>query len=66
MEIDGSNITNVSNGEGYYPTFSPDSQKIIFTANGEIYSVNIDGSNLIQLTDDRWDKKNPMFRPNPY
>lgn len=66
MGIDGSNIINVSHEFGYYPTFSPDSKKVIYKGgDDQLYSVNIDGSEKVQLTFDSGNKKDPMFRPIP-
>lgn len=56
-DADGSNPRLITQGPGLrsHPAWSPDGQKLVFvlgTPNqgGDIYSVNIDGSNLVNLT----------------
>jgi len=44
-------------------------QKIVFVSkaldkNGEIYIMNVDGTNIIQLTDDEYVKENPALSPD--
>jgi Tol biopolymer transport system component len=60
MDADGKNIVNVTNSPSFdgWPSWSPDSKKIVFTSNrsgkpnaGQLYSVNINGSGFQQLTD---------------
>jgi len=56
MNNDGSNQTELHNNLNQpsmligNPRFTPDGSKIIFGFGGEIYSINIDGTNLKQLT----------------
>lgn len=79
MNADGSNPTRVPNvnpiGGIFGPVFSPDGTKIAFTdignvtfgnATDEIFIVNIDGSNLIRLTDTPGPGGNfePKFHPD--
>ena len=60
MNADGTNQTRLTNNTAFdgWPSFSPDSQKIVFTslrdggANFEIYSMNADGTNQTRLTTD--------------
>lgn len=55
-ESDGSNMNIVSNPEflGHHPSFSPDGQKIAFcsyeTASWEVWTMNLDGSGVSQVT----------------
>jgi TolB protein len=60
MDIDGTNVVNISNSASFdgWPMWSPDSQKVVFASNrsgkpnsGQLYVCNIDGSELQQLTD---------------
>ena len=63
----GINKTNVTNNpiNDAHPSWSPDGSRIVFTSikegfnhitGMEIYSINIDGTGLVQLTDDfHWD-----------
>jgi TolB protein len=59
MDSSGQNsirLTN-NNNDDFYPKYSPNGQKIIFTQkhetsiNFQIYTINIDGTNLTKLTD---------------
>jgi Tol biopolymer transport system component len=61
MNIDGSGLKVIQSGpDARYPAFSSDGTKIFFnnttTSSGEfIYSVNVDGTNLKQLTQSNYD-----------
>ncbi len=52
LETKGMKI--ISNSNDVYPSWSPDSQQLVFnsdrTGASEIYKINLDGTNLIQLT----------------
>ena len=48
MRGDGTELTKVT--AGLFPDLSPDSTQISYAINQDIYVVNIDGSNLINLT----------------
>jgi Tol biopolymer transport system component len=57
MNADGSNQINLTAGQSgnFYPYWSPDGTKIVFTrfnseSNFDIYSMNADGSGRLQLT----------------
>jgi len=56
---DGSNEVDLSNSAAYdaWPSWSPDGSRIIFASNRgaltQIYVVNVDGSNLTRLVNDR-------------
>ena len=52
MNPDGSNKVRITNNKHYdgTPTLSPDGQRIAFRRNNDIYTMNIDGTNLIRLT----------------
>ncbi len=60
MDIDGKNIVNITRSPAFdgWPTWSPDSKKIVFASNrsgkpnaGQLYVCNSDGSGFQQLTD---------------
>jgi Tol biopolymer transport system component len=51
MRADGTNQTNVTNPTGGgVSAWSPDGRKIAFLANEDIFTMNADGSNKVQLT----------------
>ena len=55
MKFDGSEPINITNSasEDYSPAWAPDGEKLVFsthTGNTEIYKINIDAKNLVQLT----------------
>jgi TolB protein len=56
IDIDGANPRKVVKGRE--PAFSPDGRRIAFTSsafhdNDEIYLIDLDGSNMVRLTDNR-------------
>jgi len=54
MNADGSGVTRLigTNTEERRPCFSPDGSRIAFVRNGNVYTMNTDGSNVSQLTTD--------------
>ncbi len=69
ISVDGGAIQRIVGGIADYekPVWSPDGQKIFFVGSGakrDIYSVNIDGSNLIGLTNDDDAEKNISLSPD--
>lgn len=66
---DGKNITNLGTGKNEQPAISPDNTKIAFVSRrdatrSEIYVMNIDGSNVIRLTNNTsWDI-HPAWSPD--
>jgi Tol biopolymer transport system component len=55
MNADGSNQQRLTNtGDGTWPVWSPDGQKIAFTSwlngDGEVYIISTDGKDLKNLT----------------
>jgi Tol biopolymer transport system component len=74
LEADGSDIHRVSppGGNSQGPTFSPDGQRIAFTAyydrfndihGCEIYAMRVDGSDLRRLTDNDYCDYQPRWGP---
>lgn len=56
MDVDGANQRKLVKGRE--PSFSPDGRRIAFTSsafhdNDEIYLIDLDGSNMVQLTDNK-------------
>ncbi len=70
MNPEGSNPTRLTNpAQDFFPSWSPDGTKIIFasTRNGnqaEIYMINADGTNLINLTNHPADDFDPSWSPD--
>ncbi len=50
MNADGSNRHTIFSGGGGFPSWSPDGSKIVFVGGHQLYTINPDGSGLIQLT----------------
>jgi Tol biopolymer transport system component len=67
MSADGSNLRVLcTNGTyGLDPTWSPDGTKLAYSSSGDIYMMDSDGSNRVNLTKTpRVDELNPAFSPN--
>jgi Tol biopolymer transport system component len=70
MDIDGTNLTNISNNlaSDTAPTWSPDSSMIAFTSdrNGdlEIYVMDADGTNPVNITQNSSDDITPAWSPD--
>jgi Tol biopolymer transport system component len=80
MNGDGTNQTDISNVEAFEfsPIFSPDGKKILFastrsspvaTLKAEFHIMNIDGTNVVRLTNDPqtfavWTFAHPVFSPD--
>jgi TolB protein len=71
MNADGSNVRQVTSGEGYDsdPSFSPGGDQIVFdrtsgSSRPRIFIVNLDGSGLRALTDGSTSDSEPVFTPN--
>jgi TolB protein len=73
VNSDGSNIRYLTNlqsveSSGERPKWSPDGQRILFTQGGEgnreIFIINADGSNLINLSNHPNDDYDPSWSPN--
>jgi len=70
MDIDGSNLRNLSNypGADLSPVWSPDSQQIAFISwrdeNFEIYAVHVDGTQLRNVSHRSGDDLLPVWSPD--
>jgi TolB protein len=70
MNVDGSDLTNLTNspGDDGNSSFSPDGSKIVFMSerdgNYEIYIMNIDGSGQVRLTNNPAFDEHPCFSPD--
>jgi TolB protein len=47
---DGTGLREIPDGRGLYPHWSRDGKALVFFANGNIHTINIDGTNRKQLT----------------
>jgi hypothetical protein len=70
IDIDGTNLDQVTQS-GRQPSWSPDGKQIAFSAElhgsdtrKNIYTVNIDGSELVQWTDEPSDEESPDWSPD--
>ncbi len=70
MDADGKNKRLVKNARGLHPTWSPDGKRIAFSAgriageSHQIYVMDVDGRNRMQLTDDFVHKRLPSWSPD--
>jgi Tol biopolymer transport system component len=65
MDADGQNRTPVPGAVGdTHATLSPDGQRIAFERGTDIFAVNVDGSNLVNLTNDGITDENPSYSPS--
>ena len=59
IDRDGKAATELGNGEK--PVFSPDGSRLVFVDRGDIWVMNRDGSNKIQITNDHADNDFPVW-----
>ncbi|MCK4448030.1 MAG: PD40 domain-containing protein, partial [Candidatus Marinimicrobia bacterium] len=67
MNVDGSNRLKLTNNYhwDFSPRFSPDGSKIVFVMLQDIYTIDLNGSNLINLTkNESNDDRYPRFTPD--
>ncbi len=68
MDPDGSNRVNLTNlaggGGGGSPTWSPDGTRILFKSDRDLYVMDSNGSNLIQLTHSAELEQHPAWSPD--
>jgi Tol biopolymer transport system component len=67
MNPDGSDVNELTNNTGQYPTWSPDGTKIVFSSdrdgNSEIYTISVGGSGLVRLTNHASSDWRPVWQP---
>jgi hypothetical protein len=66
VDRDGKAATEI--GKGRYPRFSPDGKRIAFALKNQfgcnqIWMMDVDGSNRVQLTNDQYDNNQPAWHP---
>lgn len=62
---DGTNLKQIVQGYAYYPSFSPDGKKIVYTTPDQhIWMVNLDTLNSSKITNDNYSKETPSFSPD--
>jgi Tol biopolymer transport system component/tetratricopeptide (TPR) repeat protein len=65
----GNDLRQLTFNGGMYPQFSPDGQFIVFISyresdSGDIFTVNVETGNIIQITDTPYIEMNPSFMGN--
>lgn len=68
INVDGTDATEITSSGVYYnPEYSPDGTKIIATfdsTDDEIYSMDADGSNVVNLTNNGVEDRDPTWSPD--
>lgn len=67
MDVDGGNIVNLTARgapTGTSPAWSPDGSRIAFTSDGDVWVVNVDGSDPVRLTEDPGSDISPAWAPD--
>jgi Tol biopolymer transport system component len=70
MNADGTGLTNLTSTDAseWFPSWSPDGQKIVFESDrdgdSEIYTMSADGSGVVQLTDNNNYDGSPRWSPD--
>ena len=62
MNADGTNL--IKSIDGIQTSWAPDGSEIAFSANGDIWIVNVNGSNPKQITTDPAEEWHPSFSPD--
>jgi Tol biopolymer transport system component len=63
IQVDGTNLSTVGSAFGQNPSVSPDGQWVVFQANNDIWIMDVDGSNLKQLTMGSASDGSPSWKP---
>lgn len=63
------NVTNDPGHDNFAPAWSPDGTKIVFTSTrdsgqGEIYTIDPSGGNLVRITNDSFGDEEPAYSPD--
>ena len=68
MDSDGRNPKFVIRADGGWPAWSPDGTRIAYfgrlAGNPDIYVVNIDGTNMVRMTENNIDDWEPSWSPD--
>ncbi len=65
MNADGNYVHQLSQqGDSRFPDWSPDGSRIAFSSQGDIYVINVDGSNELNLTQSEEKDEQPKFSPD--
>lgn len=62
MSPDGSNVKKIA--VGMDPSITRDGKKVVFVKSSEIFTIDADGGNLKQITNDELFKSEPAFSPD--
>lgn len=63
IQLDGTGLSTIGSMFGQNPSLSPDGQFVVFQSNDDIWIMNVDGSNPIQLTSGRAMDGAPSWKP---
>ncbi len=65
MSADGSDVSQVSrDGDGHYPDWSPQGDRIVYSSWGDIFFINLDDGNAVNLTNSPEQDQQPKFSPD--
>ncbi|HEY7612561.1 MAG TPA: LpqB family beta-propeller domain-containing protein [Gemmatimonadales bacterium] len=64
MNADGTGQAQLTSGGGTQPDWSPDGSMIVFSANDQIFVMNPDGSEIVQLTSTTGHAEGPAWSPD--
>jgi Tol biopolymer transport system component len=63
VQINGANLATVGTVTGRNPAVSPDGRVVVFQSNDDLWIVDVDGSNLQQLTSGSTEDGAPSWKP---
>jgi len=61
INIDGTAVNNLNMSTKSTPYFSSNNKKMVYSISGDIYLIDVDGNNLLQLTEDIANDGAPRF-----